>query len=149
VTSVDDVTLSGPLFDGRAAKAAKDGTDAIRRALADEARKLALAAFTASIRENHGHFLATLTETGESRAYSSRSGGKTYTMPVVVDDPATDIVVTTDLATYGPWLEGTGSRNLTTRFHGYHGFRLAGQELDRAAQDIADGAFAPFVEAMR
>lgn len=31
---------------------------------------------------------------------------------------------------YGPWLEGTGSRNATTRFKGYRTFRLVKQELD-------------------
>ena len=31
---------------------------------------------------------------------------------------------------YGPWLEGTGSRNLTTRFKGYASFRRTHQFLD-------------------
>lgn len=31
---------------------------------------------------------------------------------------------------YGPWLEGVGSRNKTTRFKGYHTFRLVGAQLD-------------------
>lgn len=39
---------------------------------------------------------------------------------------------------YGPWLEGTGSRNKTTRFKGYRTFRRIGQELDRRARLIAD-----------
>jgi hypothetical protein len=63
-------------------------------------------------------------------------------------DHATEEAVTTDNATYGPWLEGTGSRNETTRFKGYHGFRQAGQELDRQAKEIADRAMEPHVEAM-
>ena len=32
---------------------------------------------------------------------------------------------------YGPWLEGTSSRNKTTRFKGYAMFRLARQKLQR------------------
>ena len=32
---------------------------------------------------------------------------------------------------YGPWLEGTSSRNKTTRFRGYALFRRATQQLDR------------------
>jgi hypothetical protein len=32
---------------------------------------------------------------------------------------------------YGPWLEGTGSRNAVTRFKGYRTFRIVKQDLDR------------------
>jgi hypothetical protein len=38
-------------------------------------------------------------------------------------------VVTDHGVVYGPWLEGTGSRNLTTRFKGYKSFRLAAQSI--------------------
>jgi len=39
-------------------------------------------------------------------------------------------------ATYGPWIEGTGSRNRTTRFKGYHSFRLIGQEMRERTRSI-------------
>ena len=39
----------------------------------------------------------------------------------------TDVVQTN--AVYGPWIEGTGSRNRTTRFKGYRTFRTIGQEM--------------------
>lgn len=32
---------------------------------------------------------------------------------------------------YGPWLEGTGSRNQTTRFKGYHSFRTVYQSMEK------------------
>jgi hypothetical protein len=38
---------------------------------------------------------------------------------------------------YGPWIEGTGSRNRTTRFKGYHTFRIVTQDLDAVAGEIA------------
>lgn len=46
---------------------------------------------------------------------------------------------------YGPWLEGVGSRNATTRFKGYRMWRRAYQTMDRSgalgiAQPIADRA---------
>lgn len=140
-----DVHAYGPLFDGRAAIEIKDGVEAIRKRLAQEGQKLAMAAFAESIRDNHGRFLASITTTDRSRVYSTTSGHKTYSLPVVVDSLETTIV-TTDLATYGPWLEGVGSRNETTRFKGYHGFRRAGQELDRRAQGIAEETIRPYVE---
>lgn len=34
---------------------------------------------------------------------------------------------------YGPWLEGVGSRNLTSRFKGYHTFRKVRDEIARKA----------------
>ena len=138
-----DVELSGPLFDGRAESAANRGAIAVRAKLAAEGARLAANAIATHIR-HHGSGKAERAETttDTSRAYQT---GK-YTLPVVVDRNAT--VVTTDLATYGPWLEGTGSRNLTTRFKGYHSFRQAGQALDGMAEPIADKAFAPYVREM-
>lgn len=42
---------------------------------------------------------------------------------------------------YGPWLEGVGSRNATTRFKGYHAFRLAAQALDARIAAMGDRVF--------
>jgi hypothetical protein len=39
-------------------------------------------------------------------------------------------------AIYGPWLEGTGSRNQTTRFKGYAMFRRTTQQLERESSGI-------------
>lgn len=37
---------------------------------------------------------------------------------------------------YGPWLEGTGSRNRTTRFKGYWHWRRTRQDVERQAGRI-------------
>src|SRR5688500_15489716 len=42
---------------------------------------------------------------------------------------------------YGPWLEGIGSRNNTTRFKGYHAFRKAADALDRRIEGMGDRMF--------
>lgn len=39
---------------------------------------------------------------------------------------------------YGPWLEGTSSRNETTRFKGYSMFRRATQQLNREKGNIVE-----------
>ena len=40
---------------------------------------------------------------------------------------------------YGPWLEGTGSRNYpVTRFKGYRNWRRVTQMLEKAAKPIAE-----------
>lgn len=142
-----DATESGPLFDGRAEAALRRGIEAAQQAVADQGKRLTMAVFAGQIRRNRGRFLASITTTGQSRTYTTRGGRQTYSMPVVVDSSA-ETLVTTDLATYGPWLEGTGSRNETTRFKGYHGFRKAGEELDRLAGRTASSAIAPHIREM-
>jgi hypothetical protein len=49
---------------------------------------------------------------------------------------------------YGPWLEGVGSRNRTTRFKGYFSFRRASEQLDRQAVRIAIPAVEQFIRAV-
>jgi hypothetical protein len=39
---------------------------------------------------------------------------------------------------YGPWLEGTSSRNQSTRFKGYGAFRLTGQWLEKKSDDVLE-----------
>ena len=39
---------------------------------------------------------------------------------------------------YGPWLEGVGTRNQTTRFRGYHMFRRARTQLNSTARQRAE-----------
>ena len=110
-----DVTLTGPLFDGRAQAAMAKAVIAIQDKLAAEGEKMAASALGMSIRVEHtGTAVRSITSTDRTTVYQT---GK-YTMPVTVDEGAT--VVTSDLASYGPWLEGSGSRNETTRFKGYH-----------------------------
>lgn len=48
----------------------------------------------------------------------------------------------------GPWLEGTGSRNRTTRFKGYRTFRIITQELNNEAPEIANGVVAKWMGGM-
>jgi hypothetical protein len=49
---------------------------------------------------------------------------------------------------YGPWLEGVGSRNATTRFKGYHTFRIIAQGLNAVATDIAVSELPRYIEEM-
>lgn len=49
---------------------------------------------------------------------------------------------------YGPWLEGVGSRNRTTRFKGYAAFRIEATLLDRKAGAIADATVRRLIGAL-
>lgn len=152
-----DVIISGPLFDGTADTVMRLGTQAVREKLTDTAERRVHAVFAGMIRDDKGVFLSQVTSTDVSTVYSSgstwtRDGqrvSRVYTMPITVADPAVETIVTTENATYGPWLEGTGSRNETTRFKGYHGYRLTAQELDGEAQGIADEVLQPYIERCR
>lgn len=138
-----DVNLSGPVFDGRAEALAHLAVIDIRHELAERGARLAAGTLSANIRHPRtGRAEASVVIAEHSTTYQS---GK-YTMPVFVDLGET--VVTTDLASYGPWLEGTGSRNFTTRFKGYHSFRLAAQELRAQAQGIAERVIAEYIPEM-
>jgi hypothetical protein len=156
------VDTSGPVFDGRSAAIMARGVTAVRQAIANDVKRTAAASFTGNIRVNHGVFLSTLTIIGSSRVFEwegfwtkdnvhnhPRKGrhlvNRTYTMPITVENPVTDLVVTTRLSMYGPWLEGTGSRNETTRFKGYHGFRVAATVAGMRAETTAERALDPYV----
>lgn len=50
---------------------------------------------------------------------------------------------------YGPWLEGTGSRNKTTRFKGYSTFRMVRQQLDADSVKISEQIIASRIGALQ
>ena len=61
-----------------------------------------------------------------------------YETQVTIDTDAPNQRVIHDRGiVYGPWLEGVGSRNATTRFKGYHMWRRTAQALveDRSIVD--------------
>jgi hypothetical protein len=59
-----------------------------------------------------------------------------YETQVTVENTVADTVVHDRGIVYGPWLEGTSSRNQRTRFKGYHAFREATQRLEREAPRV-------------
>lgn len=126
--TTDSVTLSGPLFDGRAAAWTREGVAQVRHDVAEHAHDAWLEGMDATFRVN-GHVY-------ESFAH------------VVDGDPETlvnDGYGVTNQLPYGLWLEGVGSRNSpVTRFPGYHNLRDAFVVTDRAAPDIA----APHIDAL-
>jgi hypothetical protein len=112
-----DVTADahGPIFDGRAAKAAA--------ALVDE------------LQWSVG--MASISEVQFLLDRSLRNPTPYYETQITIERQASDVVVHDRGIIYGPWLEGTGSRNRTTRFKGYHSFRRAAQAVDRRVPAIA------------
>jgi hypothetical protein len=111
-----DVNLSGPMFDGRAELAVSAFIDDAEREVAQAGHDMAQSQLRGVLRQPTGF-------------YQSR---------VVVDRSAGDPRIHDSGVVYGPWLEGTGSRNRTTRFKGYRTFRIVRQRLQGRASQIAE-----------
>jgi hypothetical protein len=105
------VNVRGPLFDGRAAKAVEAFSRDAEREVAREGAGLVRARLRGVLRHPTGYYESRVTST-DNRVHDSR-------------------------VVYGPWLEGVGERNKTTRFKGYATFRRTTSELRAKAPAIA------------
>lgn len=112
----DSVEFSGPLFDGRMPAILSRYESAASQRLAQRGHDAVEQILGSSLQHPTGY----------------------YQSHVRVERQADDSVVTDDGVVYGPWLEGTGSRNETTRFKGYHSFRQAAQRVNEQAVRIAE-----------
>ena len=123
-----EATVRGPVFDGRADAEADAFMVAAVREVAREGERLVGLELIRVLRNPSGYY--------ESHIRTDEIG---YARRRVNDD---NVI-------YGPWLEGTGSRNKTTRFRGYSTFRRMGQQLDREAAGIAETILPPYLARMR
>ncbi|MCT2591147.1 hypothetical protein LHJ74_14730 [Streptomyces sp. N2-109] len=121
------IRVRGPVFDGRAHRAAADYAEAVEGAVAKEGLRMATARFRQVLRHPTGY----------------------YVSHVRVRETAGRHVVTDGGVVYGPWLEGVGSRNFPeTRFRGYSTFRRTQALLDRRATNIAEREWSRFAGRM-
>lgn len=109
-----DVDATGPIFDRRADAISDQIVDDVADAVGKEANNMVQARLSQVLRHPTGRFQSQI---ATNRAFQSR-------------------VIHSDII-YSWWLEGTGSRNRTTRFKGYATFRLVKQELQGRAPAIA------------
>lgn len=120
------VSKSGPVFDGRAALAVdaygEDVTDTIAKQGVNDVRN----ALHGVLRNPTGN----------------------YSRHIVTERQSNDNAVTDSGIIYGPWLEGVGSRNSTTRFKGYFTFRRVTQQLDGKAGHMAEMVLNKYVRRM-
>lgn len=113
-----EVTVTGPLFDGRLAKDIADG-------IRDADREIAVYA-EGQVRQRLGQVL---------RHPSGRYQHSIHTLQRAQQELVTDGGIV-----YGPWLEGTGKRNRASRFKGYFTFRRVAQQVQAKAREIAERA---------
>lgn len=111
-----EVTLTGPLLDGRAGPIiAAMGRD-MQEQIAAQGYADVMANLNASIRNPTPY----------------------YETQIVIQDRADDLVVHDRGVIYNAWLEGTSTRNAATRFKGYANWRRAFQTLERKAPVLAE-----------
>jgi hypothetical protein len=123
-----DVVISGPLFK----KGAKITRDAMEDAV-QELVELGIDRLHRGLRPRPaGLYLSgQQAQTGRKSegTYAKNVQGKPLGLAGRIDDSG---------VIYGPWLEGTSSRNQSTRFKGYGAFRLTGQWLEKKADDVLE-----------
>lgn len=116
-----NTSATGPWTDRRAARALHDYSDAVEYQVAVKGEQMVQQRLRQVLRHPTGYY--------QSRISVDRTSGGRYQ----VHDGG---------VIYGPWLEGTGSRNSpVTRFPGYFTFRRTKALLDRQAQGIAQQVF--------
>jgi hypothetical protein len=119
------VERHGPIFDGRAELAAERYCVDVSDTIAQEAYDRIQRRLPEVFKYLHG------------RAPVPKDPGR-YQASIHIERMDTERVVTDSGIVYGPWLEGIGSRNMTTRFKGYHTFRRIADEIDLEAEGIAE-----------
>jgi len=121
------ITVSGPLFDGRADAAVDRFADDLRHEVAQQGYALVMTNLDQSIKHPTPY-------------YETQINIRTETTTSIVNDRG---------IVYGPWLEGVGSRNApVTRFKGYSSFRRAKQRLEREVPRLAQVVLRRHIRAM-
>lgn len=118
-----DVHSHGPVFDGRASAAVRAFERAAEQEIAETGVNLVRSELSRVLRHPTGYYSSRVSADGNQ----VNDGG----------------------VIYGPWLEGVGSRNKTTRFKGYFTFRRVGQRLDRQAKHIAGRVLPKYLRRMQ
>lgn len=121
-----DVDTHGPLFDGRATAAISAYLDASEQEIGQYGTNV--------IRNNLGTVLKHPTGHYQSRIMTDRVEGNS--------------VISDDKVIYGPWLEGVGSRNKTTRFKGYATFRRMTIVIQNNAVTVAEKILPEYLRRM-
>lgn len=122
-----DGTVGGPLTDGRAIKVHNEYVQDVSKQVAKRGERLVVSLLKSSIKNPTPHYWNTI-----------------HIQPVGAGWEVTDTN-----AVYGPWLEGTGSRNRARPgFPGYHSFERAGRLLDGQAGPIAEDLLRLYIPRM-
>lgn len=114
---------SGPVFDGTLVRQVRRAQKEIERRIGQQAVEMVRNRLNTVLVNPTGYYRSQI-------AFShSRSGGRVHDSQVI----------------YGPWLEGVGSRNKSTKFKGYGTFKKTFAEIQRYAPEIAEQVVSGYV----
>jgi hypothetical protein len=122
-----DIDKRGPLFDGRAERAVNDAANDIEKRIALLGASMIRSELARVLRKETPYYRF------RNIAEPSLSGWKIHDQGVI----------------YGPWLEGTGSRNRTTRFKGYGTYRRITPMIDARAKTIGEEVMVRYMGRMQ
>lgn len=118
-----EFTMTGAILTGKADAVMRLATLDVEKAIADQGQVQVTAELRRVIRNPTPYY--------EKQIRSKRTG---------------EFYKVTDTGViYGPWLEGTSSRNNTTRFRGYATFRRETAQIQLMAPRIASGVLQRYV----
>lgn len=122
-----NIYVKGPLFDGVAERELPIAIEKVKREVAEYAEFQWQMNMTDSFQNATG-------------AYQSHVNILQREADLVVNDgyPGSGLL-------YGPWLEGVGSRNATTRFKGYFSLRRAAASVSQKTTEIAKPIIDAFI----
>jgi hypothetical protein len=120
------VTVSGPLFNGQAARAAKEYCDELERVVADQALADAMGIMDASFKNPTPY----------------------YETQIIAQPRGEDTVVHDRKIVYGPWLEAALRSYRRGSFQGYHSFRRAAESVRQKVMRLAQATLPTFLRRM-
>ncbi len=122
-----DVHKSGPWFDGRAKAAIRDFVGDAEKEIAEEGERMLVSTLGVVLQHPTGYYASRVRTEARGSIHQVNDGG----------------------IVYGPWLEGTGSRNAPkTRFKGYRHWRTTTRLLARKAPAIAQRLLGRYLRRM-
>jgi hypothetical protein len=132
------VTTTGPLFTGTAPRILRKVTNAAVEELLEEGQGFLFE----TLRPRPSGVYKTAQEAGRNAStgnYRRNIQTKVKNLSGTISDGG---------VIYGPWLEGTGSRNNSTRFKGYASFRKATQHMEKKASKTINKYMNKFIRRM-
>ena len=124
-----DVTTQGPLFTGMAAREMKKAVQGgIRELVQKGEQRLA-----EQLRPRPAGVYLSVGQAGQGKASTGN-----YRRNISTEFKSMSAIIHDGNVVYGPWLEGVGSRNQSTRFKGYGVYRKTASELQKISRGIME-----------
>lgn len=122
-----EVDATGPMFDARGPNATRDYTQAAVDEVAQKGKD----------------------QVDRTLIQVIRNPTPIYQTRIQIERAGTDRIINDGGIVYGPWLEGVGSKNKTTRFKGYFTFRQTKQWLDKRTPQIIKTVLGQYIGRLR